>query len=457
MAFRSAPQRASSNGSRVTSAVETTLPDSVEPGTTDAEKLAGIVVRCMACETRFTGADALSQCPACGGLLDVVIPTRRKLTPSDFGVGIPPAGKHSGVWRYLPLLPTLPESALVSRWEGNTPLYRDDRLARYAGLCDGHLQLKHEGHNPTASFKDRGMTVGVSHARAVGARIVACASTGNTSASLASYAAAAGMRALVIVPEGKIAGGKLAQTIAHGALVVQVQGDFDQALALLREIAEDYDRYHVYLVNSVNPFRLEGQKTIVFELLEQLDWLVPDVIALPGGNLGNTAAFGKALTDLHAAGLIDRLPRLATIQAVGAAPFVAYFENGFDAWEPVHADTIATAIKIGNPASMERARRSIQVSGGVAVAVTDDEIMEAKAQIDRVGIGCEPASAASLAGVRKLVESGEIRRDATVVGVLTGHVLKDADAVVNYHLGDLNGAPRAEANRPITIPAELSA
>jgi threonine synthase len=181
------------------------------------------------------------------------------------------------------------------------------------------------------------------------------------------------------------------------------------------------------------------------------------VIALPGGNLGNTAAFGKALMDLHAAGVIDRFPRLATIQAAGAAPFVAYFENGFDSWEPVHAETVATAIKIGNPASMERARRSIQLTGGVAVSVTDDEIMEAKAQIDRVGIGCEPASAASLAGVRKLVASGEIRRDATVVGILTGHVLKDADAVVNYHLVDTGGAPRPGANRPITIPAELSA
>src|SRR5215211_5721618 len=417
--------------------------------------LAAIVVRCMDCDRTVPADQPVGQCPSCGGLLDVELAFPRRLRPDDLAIDLPSSMRQSGVWRYRNLLPALPDDAIVTRAEGNTPIYWDARLADYAGLSQ--LGLKHEGQNPTASFKDRGMTVGVSHAKAVGAKIVACASTGNTSASLASYAASAGMAALVLIPEGKIAGGKLAQTIAHGALVVQVQGDFDQALALLRNIAEDYDRYHVYLVNSVNPFRLEGQKTIVFELLEQLDWLVPDVIALPGGNLGNTAAFGKALTDLHAAGLIDRLPRLATIQAAGAAPFVAYFENGFDAWKPVHADTIATAIKIGNPASMERARRSIQVSGGVAVAVTDDEIMEAKAQIDRVGIGCEPASAASLAGVRKLVESGEIRRDATVVGVLTGHVLKDADAVVNYHLGDLNGAPRAEANRPITIPAELSA
>jgi threonine synthase len=417
-------------------------------------RVSALTVRCMACGRTSVADRPVTQCTVCGGLLDCELPLDGPIDRAAFGADQPANLAMSGVWRYRDLLPAIPDDAIVSRAEGRTPVYWDDRLATYAGL--ERIGLKHEGQNPTASFKDRGMTVGVSHARAVGAQIVACASTGNTSASLASYAAAAGMRALVLVPEGKIAGGKLAQTIAHGALVVQVQGDFDQALALLREIAENYDRYRVYLVNSVNPFRLEGQKTIVFELLEQLGWQVPDVIALPGGNLGNTAAFGKALMDLQAAGLIDRPPRLATIQAAGAAPFVHYFENGFDSWEPVQADTIATAIKIGNPASMERARRSIQITDGVAVAVTDDEIMRAKAQIDRVGIGCEPASAASLAGVRKLVESGEIRRDATVVGVLTGHVLKDADAVVNYHLGDKDGAQRPDANRPITIPAELS-
>ena len=293
----------------MTSAVEATLPDSVATDTTDADILARIVVRCMVCEARFTGADVLAQCPICGGLLDVVIPTKRQTYADRPRRGYrPPAARHSGVWRYLPLLPALPEAALVSRWEGNTPLYRDDRLARYAGLPDGHLELKHEGHNPTASFKDRGMTVGVSHAKAVGARIVACASTGNTSASLAAYAAAAGIPALVLVPETKVAAGKLAQTIAYGAKVVQVDGDFDVALALLRELTAAYD---VYLVNSVNPFRLEGQKTIVFEMLEQRGWQPPDWIVLPGGNLGNTSAFGKALTELHAVGLIDRLPRLA--------------------------------------------------------------------------------------------------------------------------------------------------
>jgi threonine synthase len=438
----------------VTSAVETTLPDSMATSTTDAEQLTDIVVRCMACEARFTGAEVLAQCPTCGGLLDVIIPTRRKLAPTDLGVGIPPAARHSGVWRYLPLLPALPEAALVSRWEGNTPLYRDDRLARYAGLADGHLELKHEGHNPTASFKDRGMTVGVSHAKAVGARVVACASTGNTSASLAAYAAAAGIPALVLVPETKVAAGKLAQTIAYGAKVVQVDGDFDVALALLRELTAAYD---VYLVNSVNPFRLEGQKTIVFEMLEQRSWQPPDWIVLPGGNLGNTSAFGKALAELHAVGLIDRLPRLAVVQAAGAAPFAAYHASGFEEFAPVHAETVATAIKIGNPASTARARRSVELSNGWVTTVDDDEILDAKAVIDRSGIGCEPASAASLAGLRRLVRDDIIRSEETAIALLTGHILKDTDAITAYHFDDVDGALRPEANRPIRVAAELSA
>jgi len=421
----------------------------------ESVKAPALDVRCMVCGHAAVADRPVTQCTICGGLLDCDLHLTTRFDVSSLGVGLPPKFAMSGVWRYRDLLPPIPEESIVTRAEGRTPIYWDDRLAAFAGLQS--IGLKHEGQNPTASFKDRGMTVGVSHAKAVGAKIVACASTGNTSASLASYAAAAGMRALVLVPEGKISGGKLAQTIAHGALVVQVEGDFDDALTLLREIAEDYDRFHVYLVNSVNPFRLEGQKTIIFELLEQLGWQVPDVIALPGGNLGNTAAFGKALMDLHAARVIDHMPRIATIQAAGAAPFVAFFENGFDFWEPVHADTIATAIKIGNPASMDRARRTMQLTGGIAISVTDDEIMEAKAQIDRAGIGCEPASAASLAGVRKLVAAGEIAPDANVVGILTGHVLKDADAVIGYHLVDGDEGRRALANRPITIPANRSA
>jgi threonine synthase len=239
-----------------------------------------------------------------------------------------------------------------------------------------------------------------------------------------------------------------------GARIVQVDGDFDIALALLRQLTA---KYPVYLVNSVNPFRLEGQKTIVIEMLEQLGWQAPDVIALPGGNLGNTAAFGKALYDLHTAKLIDRLPRIMTIQAEGAAPFANYFESGFDRYDPVKAETVATAIKIGDPASMERARRAIQLTDGYVAKVTDDEILAAKSWIDRVGIGCEPASAASLAGVKKLVASGVIDKDATVVGILTGQLLKDTDAVARYHLGDLGGDDRPNVNRPITVEPTLDA
>lgn len=418
-----------------------------------ATALAQIVVRCMECGRRYDGVTPRTACTECGGLLDVVVPMS-PLTPADLGQGLPEAARNSGVWRYWPLLPQLPGDAIVSRWEGNTALYRDDRLARFAGLQDGALRMKHEGQNPTGSFKDRGMTVGVSHAKAVGARIIACASTGNTSASLASYASAAGIPSLVLVPATKISAGKIAQTIAYGATVVQIDGDFDRALALLRELTAAYD---VYLVNSVNPFRLEGQKTIMFELLEQLNWQAPDWIALPGGNLGNTSAFGKALAELHQVGLIDRIPRLAVIQAAGAAPFAHYFQSGFEEYEAVQADTVATAIKIGDPASTPRARRSIEVTQGWVTTVTDDEILEAKAVIDGVGIGCEPASAASLAGLKKLRAEGVILPEHTAVGLLTGNILKDTDAVTSYHFEDVNGAPRAAANRPLRVAAELSA
>ena len=435
-------------------AVEATLPTTLNDAAIDSAALSRIVVCCMACGEPYDGTTLLTSCGACGGLLDVVVPLDRRLSPDDLGLDIPETARHSGVWRYAPLLPALPADVIVSRWEGNTPLYRDDRLARYAGLAGGHLHLKHEGHNPTASFKDRGMTVGLSHARAIGARVVACASTGNTSASLASYAAAAGIPALVLVPATRISAGKIAQTVAYGAKVVQIEGDFDQALALLRQITASYD---VYLVNSVNPFRLEGQKTIIFEMLEQRSWHVPDWIALPGGNLGNTAAFGKALAELQQVGLIERLPRLAVIQAEGAAPFAAYFATGFEEYEPVRAETVATAIKIGAPASVPRARRAIEITDGWVTTVSDDEILAAKAVIDASGIGCEPASAASLAGLKRMVREGIVRPDETAVALLTGHLLKDTDAITAYHFDDVDGAPRPAANRPLRIAAELSA
>jgi len=414
-----------------------------------------LTVTCMSCGAHHSGATAIAACPRCGGLLDADIDVSQRLSGADFVPARGSLAARSGVWRFRQLLPPIPEEHIVSRNEGNNPLYHDQRLADYAGLTSGSFAIKHEGHNPTGSFKDRGMTVAVSHAVAVGAPVIACASTGNTSASLGSYAASAGLPAIVVVPEGKISASKLGQTIAYGATVVQVEGDFDVALRLLRDLAETGS---VYLANSINPCRPEGQKTIVFEILDDLDWQVPDVIALPGGNLGNTAAFGKALTEAYQVGLIDRLPRVVTVQAAGAAPFAAYYESGFDHYEPVKAETIATAIKIGDPASLARARRTIETTGGIVTAVSDDDLLDAKALIDRIGIGCEPASAASLAGIRKLVAQGDISPDATVVGVITATVLKDIDSVVAYHLqDDALGRRSPFANRPTSIPATLDA
>lgn len=312
------------------------------------------------------------------------------------------------------------DKAAVSHPEGNTPLLERESVAAFVGVA--RLHLKHEGHNPTGSFKDRGMTVAVTQARRVGATAVACASTGNTSASLAAYAAHAGIPALVLVPADAVALGKLAQTLAYGARTILVRGDFDDCLRLLREAA---GQLGVYVANSINPFRIEGQKTIAFELFQQLAWDAPDWIVLPAGNLGNTAAFGKALMEAHALALIARVPRIAAIQASGAAPFAKGYAEGFIRRHRVQAETVATAIRIGNPASWDRAVEAIRATNGVVAAVSDEEIMEAKAVVDASGVGCEPASAASVAGVRSLVNRGVIQPGERIVAVLTGHLLKD--------------------------------
>jgi threonine synthase len=280
--------------------------------------------------------------------------------------------------------------------------------------------------NPTGSFKDRGMTVAISQAKRIGARAVACASTGNTSASLAAYAARAGLPAIVLIPAGKISGGKLAQTLAHGARTIGVRGNFDDCLRLLREASQ---KLGVYVVNSVNPFRLAGQRSIVFEMLHQLGWKAPDWIALPAGNLGNTAAFGEALRHAEQLRLIDKVPRLLAVQAAGAAPFARGFASGTHVIVE-NPETIATAIRIGAPASWNRALRAIKETRGEVIAVTDDEIMAAKRGIDGAGIGCEPASAASVAGVKRMRAEGKIGAGERVVAVLTGHLLKDPAAVV---------------------------
>ena len=357
------------------------------------------------------------------------------------------AEDSSGVWRFRSIVHPSAER-LISWPEGNTPLLRRDRLSRYSG-AEG-LVLKHEGMNPTGSFKDRGMTVAVTQAVRLQATAVGCASTGNTAASLAAYAALAGIPALVFVPEGQVAMGKLTQTLAYGARTLVVRGDFDACLTLAREAGE---RLGVYLVNSINPWRVEGQKTIILEALQQLDWEAPDWIALPAGNLGNTAAFAKALKEAHEWGLITRMPRLLAVQAEGAAPFFRSFEKGFTERVKVKAETRATAIRIGDPASYDRGVAAMKLTRGAVMAVSDAEIMEAKAEIDAAGVGCEPASAASVAGVRKLVGAGVIKPSDRVLAVLTGHVLKDPGILLWYH-EELKPHPD-RANRPVEIPADI--
>ena len=407
---------------------------------------------CTACGNELTETDPRSRCPVCGGLLEILHRppdlTREELLARFIERrGQRPGAGSSGVWRFREfVLPTA--EAVVSHPEGDTPLLHRDALDRWTGLT--RLMLKHEGHNPTGSFKDRGMTVGVTQAKRIGARAVACASTGNTSASLAAYAAQAEIPALVLVPAEGVALGKLVQALAYGARTLLVRGDFDDCLRLVEEASA---RLGVYLLNSINPFRLEGQKTIVLELLQQLAWHPPDWIVLPAGNLGNTAAFGKALREAYAWGLISRLPRLAAVQAAGAAPFARSFEEGFARRHTVKAQTVATAIRIGNPASYDRAVRAIRETSGVVLAVEDDELLEAKAAVDRCGVGCEPASAASVAGVRALVRRGVIDPAEHVVAVLTGHVLKDPGMLVRYH--QETEPPPPGANRPVEIEPRL--
>src|SRR5205085_3852661 len=339
----------------------------------------------------------------------------------------------SGVWRFREVLPALHhwDQAITLR-EGNTPVYELPCCSRGVGVQ--HLYAKHQGMNPTGSFKDTGMTVAASFAREGGFHWVACASTGNTSASMAAYAARAGMRSLVLIPEGKISWGKLSQALDYGAVTCQLRTDFDGCMRVLNQVVQ---RMPVYLLNSVNPYRLEGQKTAAIELLEQLGWNVPDHIIAPGGNLGNSSALGKALMELRTLGMISRLPKLSIIQACGANPFVRMIRSHEKKLNSVEADTLATAIRIGNPASWKKASRALQETGGTVEEATEVEIAEAKAQIGADGIGCEPASAVTLVGARKLVQQGFIKRGEQVVLILTGHLLKDPEFTLKFHRGEL--------------------
>jgi threonine synthase len=399
-------------------------------------------LRCIECGRAWPGRSTINQC-ACGGLLDVQIPVRPlDRSALDARLGTRDPILRSGVWRFRELLPAFPDDVIVTKPEGNTNLYSDPRLSDFAGV---DVWFKHEGENPTGSFKDRGMTAGISHARWLGATVVACASTGNTSASVAAYAATAGLPAVVFIPEGKISAAKLGQTVAYGARILQVRGDFDAAMRLVRDATE---RFGIYLLNSLNPFRLEGQKSIFWESLQDLSWQAPDWVVLPGGNLGSTAALGKAMREAFAAGLIDSLPRVAVVQAEGAAPLFHAWQRGFESYAPVAAATVASAIQIGDPVNYAKAWRVVRDTEGTVTTVSDQQILESKALIDRVGIGCEPASAAGLAGIRRLVAEGTIAPGERVLSYLTGHVLKDTDSVTDWHL---NGRGGAQANRPILL------
>src|SRR6185503_12542662 len=347
---------------------------------------------------------------------------------------------HSGVWRFRELLPILDNFGnAVSLHEGNTPLYKLKRAAKALGI--DQLYAKHQGMNPTGSFKDTGMTAALSVARERGFEWVACASTGNTSAAMAAYAARAGLRSLVLIPEGKIAWGKLSQAMDYGAITFQLQSDFDGCVKVLTQIVKEAP---IYLLNSVNPYRLEGQKTPAFEIAEAFDWSVPDHLIVPGGNLANSSALGKGFRELRELGLVSRIPKISVIQAEGANPLVRSFvESSGEKLLPVEAHTRATAIRIGNPASWRKAAKVVRDTGGWCIDVTEAEIAVAKAEIGAEGLGCEPASAVTLAGLKKLRSQGKVTASQSVVLLLTGHTLKDADYTINLQRGTLlskNGA-----------------
>ncbi len=389
-------------------------------------------------------------CPRCGGPLEVdchVFATRdgaalRKLWETRSASR--EARDISGVWRYRELLPFDQTAPFVTLFEGNTPIYDAPRSASYCGLDS--LRVKHQGCNPTGSFKDTGMCAAVTQALVLGTHTVICASTGNTAASLAAYSARAGLQPAILLPRGQITAAKLAQSMDYGALVCEIDGNFDDCMRLIQELGEDPS---IYVANSINPFRIEGQKTVAFEMMNQCDWRPPDHVVVPGGNMGNSSALGKGFEELLALGLIDRLPKLSVIQAEGASPLARLFANlPSAATQPEsplpesidfedHPRTLATAIKIGAPVSWKKALRAVLRSGGEIISVTEQEIADAKAMIGRDGIGCEPASATTVAGTKKLVAAGHIRRGESVVAVLTGHVLKDPDYVSAYHRGTL--------------------
>jgi threonine synthase len=426
---------------------------------------------CIGCGDLGDHASQDFRCSQCGDLLEITYPRWQQVKPDAAKLKAvwrerkvsAKATDQSGVWRFRDLLPALKreEDAITLR-EGNTPLYALPLCSRSTGVP--RLFAKHQGLNPTGSFKDTGMTVAASFARLAGFRWVACASTGNTSASMAAYAARGGMRSLVLVPEGKISWSKLSQALDYGAVTCQLKTDFDGCLRLLQQLVLQAP---VYQLNSINPFRLEGQKTLALELLEQLDWEPPDHIIVPGGNLGNSSAIGKAVVEMHDLGLIPRIPKLSVIQAEGAnALFRTLREASGKRLISVAAETRATAIRIGNPASWKKAAHVLEATSGVCEQVSEIEIAQAKAEIGAEGIGCEPASAVTLAGLKKLVKQGFVKPNESVVLVLTGNLLKDPNFTIDFHRGDLFKGTRDESaaaelndlrHPPVVLDATLDA
>ncbi len=446
--------------------------------------------RCMApeCGATYSIQEVRVACEKCGDLLDVVYDWDRAEVPrslrefeSLWSQRRDP-GSYSGVWRFHRLFPFCRVDQIVTVGEGQTLFQCADAVAPYVGLQPGCLFLQYEGMNPSGSFKDNGMSAAFTHARMTGAQRAACASTGNTSASLAMYCAVTRlMKAVIFIGSGKISYGKLSQALDYGALTVQITGDFDDAMVRVKEVCNDLG---IYLVNSINPFRLEGQKSIMFRVLEALAWEPPDWIVVPGGNLGNSSAFGKAFAELMELGLIQRVPRLAVINAAGADTLYQLYDRRGMRWnqgqpqmsvaedyarqldaEQKKASTIASAIEINRPVNFRKCLRALETCDGVVRSVTDQEILDAKAQVGAGGVGCEPASAASVAGARLLRAEGVIGADERVVCILTGHQLKDPTATVAYHTTDQDqfnqvlgsrGVRRASfANRAVAVPNDL--
>ena len=383
-----------------------------------------IIVRCIKCNSTYSPNEIIYTCKRCNSLLEIIVKYKGEITRDTF------KNREFYLWRYKELMPITDYSKIVTLKEGGTPLTRAKNLEKELNVKE--LYIKNEGLNPTGSFKDRGMTIGVSKALELGVKAVACASTGNTSASLAAYAAKAGIRCYVLIPSKKIAIGKLAQAILHGAKVISIKGNFDKALKIVREICS---KHNIYLLNSINPWRLEGQKTIGYEIAEQLNYDVPDVIIVPVGNSGNIYAIWKGFKEFYEYGIIDKLPRMIGIQAKGASPIVNAVKNNRNEIIPIeNPETIATAIRIGNPVNAPRALKAIKESKGYAEAVSDEEIIEAQKLLARKeGIGVEPASAASIAGLKKLLEEGIIDRDEKVACIVTGHALKDPEIIFKMY------------------------